>query len=305
MTVHVVVTCANRKSRPASPYLQLGNVPGETTAERARIWLSRLTQTNHAESLPAADLYAGEHWSVAKGLPTLGQAGETVRLWACSAGYGLIPTEAPIMPYHATLTPAQADSVPSPATNWWAALSEWSGPMPGQPRTIRDLVTSDPAAVFMLVLSAAYLQACRDDISSAVSRIDDQRRLFVVSAGARPRGELAALVLPADARLQAHVGGTRRALNARIAKNLLAAGVRRRDEASAHLTKLLAAQPPIPRYDRRKLSDREITVMITECLTRTPTTSANRLLREFRDSGLACEQHRFSRLYRTVAEVRS
>ena len=78
-----------------------------------------------------------------------------------------------------------------------------------------------------------------------------------------------------------------------------------RDEATADLTRLLAAQPPIPRYDRKKQTDREILDLIAQRLSQTPATSANRLLREFRDAGLACEQHRFSRLYRTVAEATS
>ena len=100
-------------------------------------------------------------------------------------------------------------------------------------------------------------------------------------------------------------GGTRRALNARIGADLLAAGIRGKDEATAYLARLLAAQPPIPRYDRKKQSDREILDLIAGRLAQVPATSANRLLREFRDAGLACEQRRFSQLYRKVVEATS
>jgi hypothetical protein len=225
-------------------------------------------------------------------------------LWACSAGYGLISAESPIVPYHATLTPGQPDSVPGAGSSWWSALSEWPGPAPDLPRSICALVAADPAAVFMLVLSASYLRACKADIAAACRHISDPERLLIVSAGARPEGELAAFMVPADARLQSQLGGTRRALNARIAAHLLSAGLRRTGEAANHLAPLLSAQPPIPRYDRKKLSDREVLDFITERLTLAPATSANRLLREFRDAGLACEQHRFSRLYRILAEAR-
>ena len=44
-TVHVIVTCANRKSRPIPARLQLGQVPGRTPVQRARRWISRLAQT--------------------------------------------------------------------------------------------------------------------------------------------------------------------------------------------------------------------------------------------------------------------
>ena len=230
-TVHVIVTCSNRKSRPIPARLQLGQVPGSDPVERAQRWLSRLAQTEDVPQVAAFDLYAGEHWSVARGFLALHQPGEVIRLWACSAGYGLIPTEAPIMPYHATLTPGQADSVPGAAASWWSLLSEWAGPAPENPRSIRALVAADPTAVFMFILSKSYLRACGADIAAARESVSDPDRLLIVSTGARPEGELAALMVPADARLQARFSGTRRALNARVGGHLLAEGIRGKDEA--------------------------------------------------------------------------
>ena len=304
-TVHVIVTCANRKSRPIPAHLQLGQVTGRTPVQRGRRWISRLARTEDVPQVAALELYAGEHWSVARGFAALHRPGEVIRLWACSAGYGLIPAEAPLKPYHATLTPGQADSVPGLPASWWSLLSEWPGPAPEHPRTIHALVAADPAAVFMIVLSKSYLRACGADIASARESITDPDRLFIVSAGARAEGDLATSIVPADARLQARFSGTRRALNARIAANLLAEGIRGKDEAAAYLARLLAAQPPIPRYDRKKQSDREILDLIARRLAQAPATSAYRLLREFRDAGLACEQRRFSQLYRQVAEATS
>jgi hypothetical protein len=155
----------------------------------------------------------------------------------------------------------------------------------------------------MFVLSKNYLRACEADIAAACECITDLDRFLIVSAGARLQGDLAAFAVPADARLQAYFSGTRRALNARIGAHLLSKGIRSKDEATAYLTRLLAAQPPIPRYDRKKQSDREILDLIARRLAQAPGMSANRLLREFRDAGLACEQRRFGQLYRRVAEA--
>jgi hypothetical protein len=157
----------------------------------------------------------------------------------------------------------------------------------------------------MFVLSKSYLNACGADLAAAIAYINSPDRLLIVSAGSRPQGDLAAFMVPADARLQACLGGTRRALNARIGDHLLSAGIRSKDEAVGHLGRLLAAQPPIPRYDRKKQSDREVLDLIAGRLADAPATSANRLLREFRDAGLACEQRRFSRLYRTLVQAES
>jgi hypothetical protein len=163
-------------------------------------------------------------------------------------------------------------------------------------------VAENQTAVFMFVLSKNYLRACGADIAAARTGISDLNQLLIVSAGAPAQGELADNLVPADARLQARFGGTRRALNARIGAHLLSAGVRSMNEASHHMERLLAAQSPIPRYDRKKQSDREVLDRIGERLAQDPALSANRLLREFRDAGLACEQHRFSRLFRTLSE---
>jgi hypothetical protein len=157
----------------------------------------------------------------------------------------------------------------------------------------------------MFVLSASYLRACGPDVASASECIADLDRLFIVSTGAQPRGDLAAFMVPADARLQAHFGGTRRALNARIGAHLLSSGIRSKSKAAGHLARLLAEQPPIPQYDRKKQSDREVLDMIARRLAAAPATSSSRMLREFREAGLACEQHRFARLYRSAQEATS
>lgn len=302
--VHVIVTCANRKSRAIPAEYQLGSVTGASPRARARQWIGRLAAADPERLVPAVDLYAGEHWSVARGYPGLSQPGETIRLWACSAGYGLVPAQARLVPYHATWTAGQYDSVPGSAPAWWADLAAWEGPDPSQPRTVAALAAADPAAVLLLVLSKNYLGACAGDLAAAARRDSDPGRIIVVSAGGRSADGLAPLMVPADARLQARFGGTRRALNARIAGHLLAAGVRHVGEAAEMMAKLLAEQPPIIRYDRVRQSDDEILSRIAARLASNPALSANRLLREFRDAGLACEQHRFVQLFRTLAGAR-
>ena len=166
-------------------------------------------------------------------------------------------------------------------------------------------MAADPAAVFMFVLSKSYLRACGADIAAACEYIADLDRLLIVSAGARLQGDLAAFAVPADARLQAHFGGTRRALNARIGAHLLSTGIRSKEEATDTWHDCLQRSHPSARYDRKKQSDREILDIIAARLAQAPATSANRMLREFRDAGLACEQHRFTRLYRSVVEATS
>lgn len=302
--VHVIVTCTNRKSVPVPAQCRLGSVPGADTSVRAREWIRRLSAPDDSQLIAARHLYAGEHWVVACGLPGVARKGR-VQLWACSAGYGLIPADALIGPYAATFTSGHPDSGPGGAEGaraWWDALGNWEGPSRGRPRSFSELAEAEPAAGFLLVLSAPYLQACEHDIAAASRLVRDADRFMVVSAGARNAGVLGNVMVPADARLQAFLGGTRQALNARIAAHLLSLGTGSRAGAARHLARLLADQPPVPRYERKKLSDAEVLALIDDSMARMPGASASRLLRQFRDAGYACEQGRFGRLHQRFTE---
>jgi hypothetical protein len=304
-SVHVVVTCTNRKTKPVPPALHLRNVVGGDVAASARAWISRLEGAS-VPTVSASELYAGEHWTVARQIPAHPHGGTQVQLWVCSAGYGLIPAETPIRPYAATFTAGHKDSIPGDdaGRSWWKALGAWKGPAPQSPHSMQTLVEADPRALFVLALSPPYVRACQDDVLAAIGSLADSDQLMVVSVGTRG-GALADYVVPADARLQAHLGGTRQALNARIAAHLVSRGIVNRTQAVEDLTALLAAQPPIPRYDRKKLSDKEVFTLINEAFVRSPGISASRLLRELRDDGYACEQQRFGLLFRTFVQARS
>jgi hypothetical protein len=304
-TVHVILTCASRKTLPVPEGLRLDSVPGRGLERRAHEWIGRLASTGSTAVMAARDLYAGEHWLIARSLPALARDAR-VRLWVCSAGYGLIPVDAFIRPYAATFS-GPSDRVPGGADGarqWWHALADWEGPARGEPRSLRLLVAADPSASFLVALSAAYLNACREDITAAARQVRDPDRFMVVSAGAHLSGTDAEWMVPASARLQALLGGTRQALNARIAAHLLSSGIRSRAEASRYMTKVLAGQPPVRRYERKKLTDEQARAMIASRLDEAPGISASRMLREFRDAGYACEQQRFGQLHQLVTGVR-
>ena len=88
-TLHVIVTCTNRKTLPVPPGLRLDNVLGQGTAPRARKWAARLAAATNTPLVAAHDLYAGEHWMIARGLP--GRAGR-MRAQALNIG-SRSPTE--------------------------------------------------------------------------------------------------------------------------------------------------------------------------------------------------------------------
>ena len=99
------------------------------------------------------------------------------------------------------------------------------------------------------------------------------------------------------------LGGTRQALNARIAAHLLSAGIVSRADASpasGAVAGTAAADPPVRAQETQRHGgsrpDRRT------AWPSSPGTSASRLLRQFRDAGYACEQGRFGRLHQLFTE---
>ena len=300
--LNIIVACSNRKTRAVPPTGRLRHVKATRASTRLNQWVALLSD-DQVSALPASDLYAGEHWKIAGSLTD--RAASVTRLWVCSAGYGLIPADAPIRPYSATFSANHPDGVPggrAGASAWWAALGEWPGPVDA-PRSLAQLAATSRSTQILLVLSAQYLAACRDDVLAAASKFDSSGQLSIISAGTKPDPDLVQYLLPSDARLQNVMGGTRQSLNVRIAANLLVSGITDHSAMRNYLAWLLAAQPPMLRYERSSMTDEQVSRYIREQLRTNPSTTRTQLLRQLRESGRACEQHRFGQLYARQQQV--
>ena len=89
----------------------LRELDGSDVRTRLQTWRERL-RTAQAEEYPAENLYMGEHWSVVRDIPRDAiDRGWKVRLWICSAGYGLIQPSTRIKSYQATFSPGTKDYV--------------------------------------------------------------------------------------------------------------------------------------------------------------------------------------------------
>lgn len=308
--VNVVVTCTKRKTRPPAEGLRLQTVESGTPEERAAGWVSHLRSAT-GEAVPALDLYAGDHWAVVRELPGAGaRGGHEVRLWICSAGYGLIPASAEIHPYSATFSAGHPDAVHSPGPlgrsethrRWWDAISAWEGPVPGAPRTLADLAAQEPGSPLLVVASPSYLDPLTKDLRAATGALRQPDSLLVLSGGAGPLQGLERQQVHFDARLQRRLGGAMMSLNVRLVREVLAGGVPIRSDEVAAFVDALARDLPEFRYpERRRQSDEEVTAYIREELGRDGQVRWSPLHRKLREQlGLACEQKRFRSLYEAV-----
>jgi hypothetical protein len=169
---------------------------------------------------------------------------------------------------------------------------------------LRDLARREPNALYLVALSSVYLTACSEDVQNAGVALASPEHLTIISAGTEARGPLARHLIPANARLQPTLGGTRQSLNARILAHLVRhpAGVLTYTGSREVLEGLLEVAPPPVTYQRAPRTDTQVETFIRRRLATEPDATASRLLREFRDLGFACEQHRFGALYRAVWE---
>ncbi len=299
--LHIVVTCTSRKRVVVPATMRLRGMPVMRTRQRAMHWIEHISSPNN-DAVPARELYAGEHWAIARNLPAAALGFVEPTLWVASAGWGLIPANATIRPYSATFSPRHPDSVAAETVGtqaWWNALAEWEGPTSSAARSLTALVTNHSRDRILLVLSQAYLAACRADLRAAIEGARDGQ-ISIIAAGASADPHLTGVILPADARLQHHVSGSRGALNVRIAQEVLTAGLYDHATMYDYLRRQLDIAPKLVSYERQRLSDDDVLTFIRRHLAEGSSLSHTRLLRTLRDSGKACEQARFAALFATA-----
>lgn len=310
LSVRLVVSCTKRKRFDPAPYLCLDSLMGDgSLTRRAQAWTRRLR--DHREPVFAVrDLYAGDHWAVAQSIEREG----AVEAWVASAGLGLIPFSASVPSYSATFTAGESDAVTGQNDSrgvalkraWWAALSGWSGPDAEQPRTLAALAERDPHSPVVCVAAPTYLEAVQDDLLEAARALSSPDLLVIVSAGSVDGSpDLAPHLVPCDARFQQTLGGALSALNVRVARRI----VEERDEhpirasaLRARWTGLLNLTAPLEPVVREPMTDDAVRTYISKSLKRNPSLRPTPMLRDLRESGRACEHHRFRNLFNSVAE---
>lgn len=314
-TVNVIVTCTNNKRFSVPKELKLRSIEGSRIDEKVKNWIHRL-QSNDSQSVPAIDLYSGDHWNVVKGFSQRAQqVGIIAKIWIVSAGYGLIKMSSFLKPYAATFSPGSPDSIGYETISisrsvanqeWWEQLSQWEGPDKKEPRTIAEIAKKEPDTPVLVAVSAEYLTAFAKDLELAARHLQDRDFLSIVSSGTSKYPTLNYHLIPCDARLLPLIGGVRGSLNVRVTSKILSEANNVPIKVAvlkSHYEQLLEEQGPIIRYDRQPMSDDEVKHFIREELRTNRSQKHTPLLRKLRrERQKACEQSRFKNLYQVVWE---
>lgn len=309
--LHIVATCSDRKSQPAA--VRLRDARGRSIAERFAEWRSAIRSTK-AERTKAEELYQGGYWTIVRDLPSVATAmGWRPKLWISSAGYGVVSGDAELVPYSATFTPGHIDSVTRSnrddvaMTDWWHCATASRGRLG---RSISSIAEDDPRSTILVLGSPLYLSAMMRDLAASVDQVRGRGGVFIVSSkipSAEPT--LEDTWIPSRGELQQALGGALVSLHARAARQLLRL-VKPSDfvkENVSTMTKKLEDQVTgevKKRVAGTAMTDDDVLRFIRSKVGTDAKVSHTRLLRELRDSGQACEQGRFRRLFNQVKPAR-
>ena len=307
MKILLVTTCTNRKTVPTAERIQASlELPRGSQEHVTEAWKGALRQPY--TPLPARDLYCGRGFSEA----LAAEASSVGKLWIISGGLGLVAADELVPPYDLTLSPGSPNSIQDrvkgtfdPA-RWWSDLARRRRPK----RTLAALAKDHPDYLIAVAVSGSYLELIAADLLSLPD--DDLARLRLIGPVRYEQvpDRLRTTLLPYDARLNgpdSEISGTRadfpqRALRHFVdniwpdTRNSSAA------EHAAAVESLLAnhAHPSSPK--RQQYPDDELIRLIIKFWDRADG-QAGRMLRLLRDDeNIACEQGRFSRLFKVAAE---
>jgi hypothetical protein len=193
-------------------------------------------------------------------------------------------------------------------SDWWREITARNPSGHASPRTLGELASSvaGERAVILLALSQPYALALRQDIALAEQTAPGQ--VALVSVGLAGSDDVAPplCLLPVDARLKAKVGGAMQGVNGRIAELIVrenAAWFPNVENLHSLVRAWLKDAPDLPVFDRAVQTDDDVRRFIQTRANAGGAISKSASLRALRDSGRACEQARFGRLYREVMDV--
>lgn len=268
------------------------NLSARDVAARCAEWTEFLSaDTGDAQSPELNHLYQGEAWQQVTSLASSGSASGRARVLVASAGLGLQSVNARHPSYAATFSSGHQDTVArrSESALWWKGLDE--APQAQPMAEIRGRQA-------LLVLSEPYARAMHDDLEALATAGAD---VLLVGGWRNIEGISR---LPADRALRATLGGTTSSLLIRMAQRWLAdwnGGSLHSEVRQREWDRWARDARQVDHFDRKRLSDNEVIEFASQQKRTYPGISASRALRSLRSSGYACEQARFSRLFRIAA----
>ncbi len=308
MKYSVITNCSSRKRdigvAPLVPTLSLT----DSISDLASSWLQQV----HGSQIrvESSNLYQGRSIAECRMVSRTTAA----EFFIVSAGLGLVHSDDLVPSYSLTISEGtgsihkwlSAQGLGS--TDWWRSLNQASG----SPYPISKMINAQTAtSMHLIALPSSYLEMIAPDLALVRDSQLQTLRLFTSVAGSKALStRLQSTVMPYDERLEGIINhnGTRSDFPQRALKHFVT--VLKGHElplsvAKERVVKCMteAIKPPVPR--REKVTNERISELIRNNWN-SQEGSAYKLLRFLRDEAkVACEQSRFSGIWRTIKEEKS
>ena len=299
----VVTICTHRKTaKPPFSSTPVSLPNGSQTAVLSA-WL-RTSKTLPAV-MPARNLYAGRGFGLAIRAAGLVSA----KVYILSAGLGLVSAEQFVPVYALTVSGAHSESVGPRVVGAFDAAAWFSGVLAGPLSSQWNDIFADDVGRVLIALTKPYAEMVGQSLCALQPRSLSRLRIFGSALGSALPPALLPAIAPYDSRLDAVVPGTRADFSQRALFHFMQTvgtkhGPQDREADYAAVESALDGVDAPDRPNRPRRTDDEILKMIRTRLR--SQSGIARILRALRDEdGVACEQARFSRLYRAAVEKAS
>ncbi len=300
----IITSCSNRKRATASGVVGIHSIPRDSTANVAKRWMKNVRAARHTKT--ATELYVGRGFAQAMECKAL----VCGRLFVVSAGLGLIEGDAQVPNYDLTISPSSSNierriiKGEFSCRTWWAEISK----LGTQIRGISGLISAYPASLLFIALPRTYVNMVAEDLGSIGPRLAEHIRLFS-SEGARHLlpPALQPTLMPYDSRLDgpdSPLPGTKADFAQRAMHHFLKniyphLSNDPAQDARAVLRLLRRLRPPV-RPNRKRMSDPEVTAVMRKHFKKVDGQSSQMLIYLRQNLGIACEQKRFTKLFRDL-----
>lgn len=293
----VIASCTQSKRGRIHEDCRLRNygAHGGAAPSVYRAWSAGVARSE-APTRPVVGLYKGAYWSAV--LSLVGELGAELRV--ISAGFGLVGGRTELPAYSATFASGHADSVPGAGSmtgrrDWWSLLG-------GPQQLVESMRRADGETI--VVLPGRYLGVVASDLLNCTP---EKCWVLGMSCPKALQDHLGPCWIQLDARmvrpLKTNVSALVPAAALHISRAMTGAWSTR--TVGERIAGLIEddAKPLYP--TRRRQSPEQVSSWLMTVLAGDdPPSSANAALRRFRGEGLAFEQKRFHRLFRSALAAR-
>jgi hypothetical protein len=296
--ITILASCTNSKTEKANEALTIQCYSHEKPFEKViQSWKKSREESNSQRYL-TTKLYKGVGWKATVDTYNFLSNYDKTKLYIASAGYGLISHTSKITPYNATFAPRTSNSIDKftgdkrANIEWWDSINQFRA----------EDFSND--SYFFVILPHNYLLATQNFIKEMVEQYD--KRVFIFRA---TKSEAIPFMqnytVEFDLRFNSFQTGTLSSLLSRavlwLSKEVVEYEIPFKHHLfQEHIEEKMKNYTQYKMPKREQLSEEEIIKKIKNMIINDKITSASKGLRRLRESGIACEQKRFSTLFKKV-----